>query len=92
MREFDVPGLNTTRDAQQLLVREGLTGTERGVGAWVTAQTSPTVDQALALQALREAGTQLDQAIAYPKAQDEGRWSNPRVRAASAPSTSSATN
>jgi len=70
MREFDVPGLNTIRDAQQLLVREGLIRTEQGVGAWVISRTSPTADQT---QALREARAQLDQAIAYLEAQDEGR-------------------
>ena len=70
MREFDVPGLNTIRDAQQLLVREGLIRTEQGVGAWVISRTSPTADQT---QALREARAQLDQAIAYLEAQNEGR-------------------
>ncbi len=40
-REFDVPGLNTIRDAQQVLVREQLLRTEQGVGAFVIAQSSP---------------------------------------------------
>lgn len=73
MREFEVPGLNTIRDAQQILVREGLIRTEQGVGAWVIAATSPTASHAQALQALRAARTQLDQAIAYLETQGQDR-------------------
>jgi DNA-binding GntR family transcriptional regulator len=55
MREFDVPGLNTVRDAQQVPVREGLLRTEQGVGAWVLAQHSPTTEMADVLERLRGA-------------------------------------
>jgi DNA-binding GntR family transcriptional regulator len=65
MREFDVPGLNTVRDAQQVLVREGLLRTEQGVGAWVLAQRSPTTEIADVLERLRTARTELDRAIDY---------------------------
>ena len=65
MREFDVPGLNTVRDAQRVLVREGLLRTEQGVGAWVLAQHSPVADRAQVLQSLKAARDELDRAIAY---------------------------
>ena len=38
--EFDVPGLQTIRSAQQLLVEEGMLQTRQGVGAFVTSTTS----------------------------------------------------
>jgi len=69
MREFDVPGLNTVRDAQQVLVREGLLRTEQGVGAFVTARQSPTAGHAQLLEGLRSARAELDRAIAYLEAQ-----------------------
>ncbi|MDN5804392.1 MAG: winged helix-turn-helix domain-containing protein [Microlunatus sp.] len=65
MREFDVPGLNTIRDAQQILVREGLVRTEQGVGAWVIADQSPAGDRTGVLQALQDARTAIDRAIAF---------------------------
>jgi DNA-binding FadR family transcriptional regulator len=37
MKEYQVPGLNTIRAAQQLLVDEGMLETRQGVGAFVTA-------------------------------------------------------
>jgi DNA-binding transcriptional MocR family regulator len=37
MREYQVPGLNTIRAAQQLLVDEGMLETRQGVGAFVIA-------------------------------------------------------
>jgi len=37
MKEYQVPGLNTIRAAQQLLVGEGMLETRQGVGAFVTA-------------------------------------------------------
>ena len=40
MQEFDVKGLNTVRDAQQMLVNEGLLRPEQGVGVWVMAKTA----------------------------------------------------
>lgn len=70
MREFDVPGLNTVRDAQQVLVREGLLRTEQGVGAWVLAQHSPTTEMADVLERLRVARSELDRAIDYLETQD----------------------
>lgn len=69
MREFDVPGLNTVRGAQQVLVREGLLRTEQGVGAFVTARQSPTAGHAQLLEGLRSARAELDRAIAYLEAQ-----------------------
>ncbi len=71
MREFDVPGLNTVRDAQQVLVREGLLRTEQGVGAWVLAQHSPTTKMTDVLQGLRAARAELDRAIDYLETQAE---------------------
>ena len=70
-REFDVPGLNTIRDAQQLLVREGLVRTEQGVGAWVIAQRSPTACRDDLLKSLRLARDELNRAIAYLESQEE---------------------
>ena len=69
MREFDVPGLNTVRDAQQVLVREGLLRTEQGVGALVLAQHSPTTEMADVLERLRVARSELDRAIDYLETQ-----------------------
>jgi DNA-binding GntR family transcriptional regulator len=37
MEEYGVPGLNTIRAAQQLLVHEGMLETRQGIGAFVTA-------------------------------------------------------
>ena len=37
MKEYQVPGLNTIRAAQQRLVDEGMLETRQGVGAFVTA-------------------------------------------------------
>lgn len=62
-REFDVPGLNTIRDAQQILVREGLLRTEQGVGAWVIAQQSVAADRESVLRTLRQSRDALDHAI-----------------------------
>lgn len=38
--EYGVPGLNTIRAAQQLLVEEGMLATRQGVGAFVTSTES----------------------------------------------------
>ena len=38
-QHYDVPGLNTIRQAQQLLVEDGLVETRQGVGAFVLAKT-----------------------------------------------------
>jgi DNA-binding GntR family transcriptional regulator len=60
---------NTVRDAQQVLVREGLLRTEQGVGAWVLAQHSPTTEMADVLERLRVARSELDRAIDYLETQ-----------------------
>jgi DNA-binding GntR family transcriptional regulator len=69
-REFDVPGLNTIRDAQQVLVREQLLRTEQGVGAFVIAQSSPTTDHRSLVASLKSARADLDRAIAYLEDQE----------------------
>ncbi len=38
---YDVPGLNTIRQAQQLLVDDGLVETRQGVGAFVLRNGPP---------------------------------------------------
>src|SRR5713101_8241232 len=40
MEQYQVPGLNTIRAAQQLLVDEGMLETRQGVGAFVIAAES----------------------------------------------------
>jgi DNA-binding GntR family transcriptional regulator len=40
MEEYDVPGLNTIRGAQQLLVEEGMLESRQGVGVFVTSAKS----------------------------------------------------
>jgi DNA-binding GntR family transcriptional regulator len=64
--EYDVPGLNTIRGAQQLLVEEGMLETRQGIGVFVTSVESPRqvdVDGELALDALTKAVEHLAQAI-----------------------------
>jgi len=58
-----VPGLNTIRQAQQLLVDEGLLATRQGVGAFVL-RTDPQPRTVDVLAALRDARAALNRAIA----------------------------
>ena len=62
-REYDVLGLNTIRQAQQLLVDAGLLETRQGVGAFVLRDTPQPreVDPVAELKAARAA---IDRALA----------------------------
>ena len=62
MRDFDVKGLNTVRDAQQMLVNECLLRPEQGVGVIATSAKTPTSLQIL--DDLRRAQSALGRAIA----------------------------
>lgn len=64
MEEFGVAGLNTVRQAQQILVREGLIETQQGVGAWVKAQSVPEGERVDPVSLLKDLRGQLDRAIA----------------------------
>ena len=68
MREFDVKGLNTIRDAQQMLVHEGLLRSEQGVGVWVIAKTAEPMTTLQILDDLRQAQSALGRAIAHLEA------------------------
>lgn len=65
MKEFDVKGLNTIRDAQQMLTSAGLLRPEQGVGVWVVAKSAdpPTTHQIL--EDLRCAQSAIARAVAY---------------------------
>lgn len=54
---YDVPGLNTIRQAQQLLVDDGLVATRQGVGAFVISHepSDRAVDVVAELRAARAA-------------------------------------
>jgi len=60
---YDVPGLNTIRQAQQLLVYDGMVETRQGVGAFVL-RSDPEPRAVDVLAQLREARTALNSAIA----------------------------
>lgn len=60
---YDVPGLNTIRQAQQLLVDDGLVETRQGVGAFVL-RTDPQPRTVDVLAELRAARSALTRAIA----------------------------
>lgn len=61
-KHYDVPGLNTIRQAQQLLVDDGLVETRQGVGAFVLrSEAEPRAVDVLA--ELRAARTALNRAI-----------------------------
>ena len=68
MKEFDVKGLNTVRDAQQMLVNEGLLRSEQGVGVWVMAKTAEPRTTLQILDDLRQAQSALGRAIAHLEA------------------------
>ena len=68
MKEFDVKGLNTVRDAQQMLVNEGLLRPEQGVGVWVIAKTAEPKTTLQILDDLRQAQSALGRAIAHLEA------------------------
>ena len=68
MKEFDVKGLNTIRDAQQMLVDEGLLRPEQGVGVWVIAKTAEPTTTLQILDDLRRAQSALGRAIAHLEA------------------------
>ena len=68
MQEFEVKGLNTIRDAQQMLVNEGLLRSEQGVGVWVIAKTAEPKTTLQILDDLRRAQSALGRAIAHLEA------------------------
>lgn len=70
---YGVPGLNTIRQAQQLLVEDGLVETRQGLGAFVLrADPQPRAVDVLA--ELRDARTAINRAItALVRAEAAGR-------------------
>lgn len=69
-KHYDVPGLNTIRQAQQLLVDDGLVETRQGVGAFVL-RAEPLPRPVDVLAELRAARSALNRAItALEKAED----------------------
>lgn len=60
---YDVPGLNTIRQALQLLADDGLVESRQGVGTFVLSH-QPTPRQVDVLAELRAARTALNRAIA----------------------------
>ncbi|MEV0288904.1 GntR family transcriptional regulator [Kribbella sp. NPDC050820] len=60
---YDVPGLNSIRQAQQLLVDDGLVETRQGVGVFVL-RTDPQPRPVDVLAELRAARSALNRAIA----------------------------
>lgn len=63
MEHYKVPGLNTIRQAQQLLVDDGLVETRQGVGSFVL-RTEPAPRPVDVLAELRTARSALNRAIA----------------------------
>lgn len=61
--QYEVPGLNTIRQAQQLLVDDGLVDTRQGVGAFVISH-EPTERQVDVVAELRAARAAIDRALA----------------------------
>ena len=74
MKHYQVPGLNTIRQAQQLLVEDGLDETRQGVGAFVL-RTEPAprpVDVLAELRAARAASTARSARWRRPRPSDDG--------------------
>ncbi len=70
MKHYEVPGLNTIRQAQQLLVDDGLVETRQGVGSFVL-RVEPVPRPVDVLAELRAARSALNRAIgALEKAED----------------------
>jgi DNA-binding GntR family transcriptional regulator len=70
MEHYEVPGLNTIRQAQQLLVEDGLVETRQGVGSFVL-RAEPVPRRVDVLAELRAARSALNRAIgALEKAED----------------------
>lgn len=65
MREFGVPGLNTVRHPQQLLVREGVLDTEQSVGALGDRAHEPSVGTRATLERLAQSRSAIDDAIDF---------------------------
>jgi len=63
MEHYKVPGLNTIRQAQQLLVDDGLVETRQGVGSFVL-RTEPVPRPVDVLAELRAARISINRAIA----------------------------
>lgn len=61
-KHYDVPGLNTIRQAQQLLVDDGLVETRQGVGAFVL-RTEPQPRRFDVVDELRAARAAIDRAL-----------------------------
>lgn len=70
--EFGVAGVNTVRDAQSLLVSEGLLRPEQGVGVWVVAQSAAPSPRSRILEDLRRAHAALARAIDYLEREPDG--------------------
>lgn len=80
--ELGVPGLNTTRDTQQLLVREGLLRTKHGLGAWVLDRQSPMAEMADVLNGFAQRGL----SWSVPTSILRHRWADERTGSAPRPS------
>ena len=71
MEHYKVPGLNTIRQAQQLLVDDGLVETRQGVGSFVL-RTEPVPRPVDVLAELRAARISINRAIAALEKADVG--------------------
>jgi DNA-binding FadR family transcriptional regulator len=68
MQEYRVPGLNTIRSAEQVLVDEGMLETRQGAGAFVTAdQPVKRLDVVEELSRARDALTSVITALQPPR-------------------------
>jgi DNA-binding transcriptional regulator YhcF (GntR family) len=68
MKEYQVPGLNTIRSAEQVLVDEGLLETRQGAGAFVTAeQPGKPLDVVAELSHARDTLTTVITALHLPR-------------------------
>ena len=71
MEHYNVPGLNTIRQAQQLLVDDGLVQTQQGVGSFVL-RAEPVPRPVDVLAELRAARISINRAIAALEKADVG--------------------